>query len=429
MNLLIKSARIIDPNSKHHNKIMDIFIKNGRIEKIAKSIKSCKESLEEGKEIEFSDKNLHISTGWMDMHSNFREPGFEYKDDLKTGIKSAIKGGFTSVLLMPQTEPVIDSKSHVEYIKNNTIGSVVDVHTASSITKNMEGNDLVEMHDINSVNCRTFTDDKKSLQRNEVMKLALLYSKDLDGLIMNYPNDKSIFNNGKMNEGITSTNMGLSGISNISEEIMVDRDINLAKYTEGNLHLSYISTKESVSKIKRGKKEGANITADVSINNLVMTDEKVKTFDTRYKVLPPLRTKKDNSALIKALKDGTIDVICSDHSPEDEENKRTEFDNAAFGILGLETLFGLLGKHISSDLSLSEIIEKISTNPRRIALKQNIKIEEGKKANITLFNPQAEWEVTNSDIKSKSRNTPFIGEKLKGKALAIYNNKQFVIID
>lgn len=429
MNLLIKSARIIDTNSKYHKKIMDIFIKDGKIEKIAKSIKSCKSSLEAGKEIEFSDKNLHISTGWMDMHSNFREPGFEYKDDLKTGIKSAIKGGFTSVLLMPQTEPVIDSKSHVEYIKNNTIGSVVDVHTSSSITKKMEGNDLVEMHDINSVNCRTFTDDKKSLQRNEVMKLALLYSKDLDGLIMNYPNDKSIFNNGKMNEGITSTNMGLSGISNISEEIMVDRDINLAKYTEGNLHLSYISTKESVSKIKRGKKEGANITADVSINNLVMTDEKVKTFDTRYKVLPPLRTKKDNSALIKALKDGTIDVICSDHSPEDEENKKTEFDNAAFGILGLETLFGLLGKHISSDLSLSEIIEKISTNPRRIALKQNIKIEEGEKANITLFNPVKEWEATNSDIKSKSRNTPFIGEKLKGKALAIYNNKQFVIID
>ena len=429
MNLLIKSARIIDPNSKHHNKIMDVFIKDGEIEKISKSIKSCKESVDAGKEIEFSDKNLHLSTGWMDMHSNFREPGFEYKDDLKTGIKSAIKGGFTSVLLMPQTEPIIDSKSHVEYIKNNTIGSVVDVHTSSSVTKNMEGNNLVEMHDINSVNCRTFTDDKKSLQRNEVMKLALLYSKDLDGLIMNYPNDKSIFNNGKMNEGITSTNIGLRGISNISEEIMLDRDINLAKYTEGNLHLSYISTKESVSKIKRGKKEGANITADVSINNLVMTDEKVKTFDTRYKVLPPLRTKKDNSALIKALKNGTIDVICSDHSPEDEENKRTEFDNAAFGILGLETLFGLLGKHISSDLSLSKIIEKISTNPRRIALKEELKIEEGEKANITLFNPKVEWEVTNSDIKSKSRNTPFIGEKLKGKALAIYNNKQFVIID
>ncbi|MGY8987681.1 MAG: dihydroorotase [Flavobacteriales bacterium] len=429
MNLLIKSARIIDTNSKYHKKIMDIFIKDGKIEKIAKSIKSCKESLKAGKEIEFSDENLHVSTGWMDMHSNFREPGFEYKDDLETGIKSAIKGGFTSVLLMPQTEPVIDTKSHVEYIKNNTKGNVVDVHTSGSITKKIEGNDLVEMHDMNSVNCRTFTDDKKSVNRNEVMKLALLYSKDFGGLIMNYPNDKSIANGGTMNEGISSTNLGLKGISSIAEEIMVDRDLNLAKYTEGNLHLSYISTKESVNKIKRAKKEGVNITADVSINNLVMTDEKVKTFDTRYKVLPPLRTKKDNTALIKGLKNGTIDVICSDHSPEDEENKKTEFDNAAFGILGLETLFGLLGKHLSNDLTLEEIVEKISTNPRLIALKEELKIEEGQVANITLFNPDIEWEVTKSDIKSKSRNTPFVGETLKGKALAVYNNNQFIFID
>lgn len=422
MKIIIKSARIIDVNSKHHNKVKDVLIEDGIITKIDKHI--TKRGV-----VEYSEKNLHLSTGWMDLHSNFREPGFEYKDDLKSGIQSAIKGGFTSVLLMPQTQPVIDSKSHVEFIKNNTKGSIVDVHTSGSITKNIEGNDLVEMHDMNSVNCRTFTDDKKSVNRNEVMKLALLYSKDFDGLIMNYPNDKSIFNNGKMNEGVMSTYLGLKGISNIAEEIMVDRDLSLAKYTGGNLHLSYISTKESVNKIKRAKKEGVHITADVSINNLVITDEKLKTFDTRYKVLPPLRTKKDNSALIKGLKNGTIDVICSDHSPEDEENKRTEFDNAAFGVLGLETLFGLLVRHVSKDLKLEEIIEKISTNPRRIALKEELKIEEGEMANITLFNPKQEWEVREKDIKSKSKNTPFIGEKLKGKALAIYNNNQFVIID
>lgn len=422
MKIIIKSARIIDVNSKHHNKVKDVLIEDGIITKIDKHI------TERGV-VEYSEKNLHLSTGWMDLHSNFREPGFEYKDDLKSGIQSAIKGGFTSVLLMPQTQPVIDSKSHVEFIKNNTKGSIVDVHTSGSITKNIEGNDLVEMHDMNSVNCRTFTDDKKSVNRNEVMKLALLYSKDFDGLIMNYPNDKSIFNNGKMNEGVMSTYLGLKGISNIAEEIMVDRDLSLAKYTGGNLHLSYISTKESVNKIKRAKKEGVHITADVSINNLVITDEKLKTFDTRYKVLPPLRTKKDNSALIKGLKNGTIDVICSDHSPEDEENKRTEFDNAAFGVLGLETLFGLLVRHVSKDLKLEEIIEKISTNPRRIALKEELQIEEGEMANITLFNPKQEWEVREKDIKSKSKNTPFIGEKLKGKALAIYNNNQFVIID
>ena len=171
MKVLLKSAKIIDVNSKHHNKINDVLIEDGIITKIGKniSVKGAKE---------YSEQNLHISTGWMDMHANFREPGFEYKDDLKTGIKSAIKGGFTSVLLMPQCEPVIDSKSHVQYIQNNTKGSALDVHTSGSITKNMEGNDLVEMHDMNSVNCRTFTDDKKSVKRNEIMKLSLLYSKD-----------------------------------------------------------------------------------------------------------------------------------------------------------------------------------------------------------------------------------------------------------
>ena len=422
MKVILKSARSIAVNSKHHNKVKDIVIEDGIIKKIDKKI--TKNGV-----FEYSEKNLHLSTGWMDIHCNFREPGFEYKDDLKSGIQSAITGGFTTVLLMPQTKPVIDSRSHVEFIKNNTKGSIVDVHTSGSITKNLEGNDLVEMHDMNSAKCRTFTDDKKSLDRNEVMKLALLYSKDFDGLIMNYPNDKSIYNNGKMNEGIISTNLGLKGISNIAEEIMVDRDLSLAKYTNGNLHLSYISTKESVQKIKRAKKEGINITSDVSINNLIMTEEKLKTFDTRYKLLPPLRTKEDKNTLIKGLKKGIIDVICSDHSPEDEENKKTEFDNAAFGILGLETLFGLLGKYLSKDLSIEEIIEKISTNPRKIVLKEVLKIEEGEIANITLFNPELEWEVSKKDIKSKSNNTPFIGENLRGKALAIYNNNQFVVID
>ena len=422
MNIIIKSTKIIDVTSKYHNKIKDVYIEDGIIKKIGDKI--SKKGVQE-----YSSKNLHMSVGWMDMHCNFREPGYEYKDDLNSGIQSAIKGGFTSVLLMPQTNPVIDNKSLVEFIKNNTKQSIIDVHTSGSITKNIEGKDLVEMQDMNSAGCRVFTDDKKSLNRNDVMKLALIYSKDFDGLIMNYPNDKSIYNDGKMNEGVISTKLGLRGIPNISEEIMVDRDISLAKYTDGNLHLSYISAEESVNKIKKAKKEGQKITCDVSINNLILSEEKLINFDTRYKLLPPLRTKKDNSALVKGLKNKTIDVICSDHSPENIENKKIEFDNAAFGIIGLETLFGLLGKYLSDKLTLEEIIEKISSNPRKIALKEILKIEEGEKANITLFNPELEWEFNKENIKSKSINTPFIGEKLKGKALAIYNNNQFFVID
>tara|TARA_B100001287_G_scaffold85182_1_gene71165 strand:+ start:1804 stop:3072 length:1269 start_codon:yes stop_codon:yes gene_type:complete len=422
MNIIIKSTKIIDVTSKYHNKIKDVYIEEGIIKKIGDKI--SKKGVQE-----YSSKNLHMSVGWMDMHCNFREPGYEYKDDLNSGIQSATNGGFTSVLLMPQTNPVIDNKSLVEFIKNNTKQSIIDVYTSGSITKSIEGNDLVEMRDMNSAGCRVFTDDKKSLNRNDVMKLALIYSKDFDGLIMNYPNDKSIYNDGKMNEGVISTKLGLRGIPNISEEIMVDRDISLAKYTDGNLHLSYISTEESVNKIKKAKKEGQKITCDVSINNLILSEEKLINFDTRYKLLPPLRTKKDNSALVKGLKNKTIDVICSDHSPENIENKKIEFDNAAFGIIGLETLFGLLGKYLSDKLTLEEIIEKISSNPRKIALKEILKIEEGEKANITLFDPELEWEFNKKDIKSKSINTPFIGEKLKGKALAIYNNNQFFVID
>ena len=208
---------------------------------------------------------------------------------------------------------------------------------------------------------------------------------------------------------------------------MVDRDISLAKYTNGNLHLSYISTEESVNKIKKAKKEGCKITCDVSINNLVLSEEKLINFDTSYKLLPPLRTKKDNSALLKGLKNKTIDVICSDHSPENIENKKIEFDNAAFGIIGLETLFGLLGKYLSDQLNLEEIIEKISSNPRKIVLKETPKIEEGEKANITLFNPQLEWEFNKKDIKSKSINTHLLEKNLK-ESTTIYNNNQFLLL-
>jgi dihydroorotase len=300
------------------------------------------------------------------------------------------------------------------------------VHAAGSLTKGMQGKDMVEMYDMKNAGAPAFTDDKNSVQHNDVLKVALLYAKDFDGLIMNYPNDSSIANGGQIHEGKISTALGLKGIPAMAEEIMIDRDISLCEYTDSKLHLSYISTKNSVSKIKKAKKQGINISADVALHNLILTDEKISHFDTRYKVLPPLRSNTDCTALIKGLKDGTIDVICTDHSPEDEENKKTEFDNAAFGIIGLETAFGLIGKHLSAHLSLAEIIEKIAINPRKLLQLESAKIEEGNTANLTLFDPDIEWEFQKIDIKSKSVNTPFIGEKIKGKALAIYNKGKFL---
>ena len=425
MNLLIKSAKIIDTNSKHHNKIMDVFIKNGKIEKIAKSIKSCKESVASGKEKEYSAQNLHLSPGWFDLHANFSEPGNEQKETLESGSSAAAKGGFTGVMIMPNTTPSLDNKGMIKYILNATKGNIVDLFPAGNLTKNQEGNDIVEMHDMNKAGCLAFTDDKHSIKRNEVLKIAMLYSKDCNALIMNYPNESSIANDGYMHEGNVSTKLGLKGIPSLAEEMMVDRDISICEYTDSRFHLSYLSTKKSVEKVKKAKAKGLNITADVALHNLFLTDEAINNFDTRYKVMPPLRTAKDNKALIKALNEGTIDVITTDHSPQDEEHKKIEFDNAEDGIIGLESAFGLLGKHLLPHLELSTLIEKIAINPRKILGINQATLTEGNTANITLFNPELEWEFTKNDIKSKSDNTPFIGEQLKGKALAIFNNGQF----
>ena len=419
MNILIKKAKVIDPKGKHHNKVRDILITEGKIKKIASKIKASKHSV-------FSAKNLHVSLGWFDLHANFRDPGFEYKEDINSGCRAAAKGGFTAVLLMPQNNPVTDNNAQVEYIHSKAKDNIVSVHAAGSLTKGINGKEMVEMYDMKNAGAPAFTDDKKSVQQNDVLKVALQYAKDFDGLIMNFPNDSSITNGGQIHEGKISTALGLKGIPAMAEEIMIDRDISLCEYTDSKLHLSYISTKNSVSKIKKAKKQGVNISADVALHNLLLTDEEITHFDTRYKVLPPLRGKKDCTALIKGLKDGTIDVICTDHSLEDEENKKTEFDNAAFGIIGLETAFGLIGKHLSEYLSLGEIIEKIAINPRKLLQLESTKIEKGNTANLTLFDPDIEWEFQKTDIKSKSVNTPFIGEKLKGKALAICNKGKFI---
>ena len=425
MNLLIKSAKIIDTNSKYNNKIMDVFIKDGKIDKIAKSIKGCKESLSKGNEIEFSANNLHLSPGWFDLHANFSEPGNEQRETLESGSMAAAKGGYTGVMIMPNTIPSLDNKGMIKYIQNATTGNIVDILPAGNLTMKQNGNEIVEMHDMSKAGCLAFTDDKKSIKRNEVLKIAMLYAKDCDALIMNFPNESSIANDGHMHEGAVSTKLGLKGIPAIAEEIMVDRDINICEYTNSRFHLSYLSTKGSAERIKKAKSKGLKISADVALHNLFLTDEALNNFDTRYKVMPPLRTKKDNKALIKALKEGTIDVITTDHSPQDNEHKRVEFDNAKNGIIGLESAFGLLGMHLVPELGLSQIIQNIAINPRKILGMNEATLIEGNRANITLFNPDLEWVFTKDDIKSKSENTPFLGVKLKGKALAIYNNGKF----
>ena len=419
MKILIKQAKIIDSSSKHNNKICDILINNNKIEKIAKKIQ-----IDSDTKI-YKNENLHVSQGWFDMHVNFGQPGFEQRETIENGLNAAAKGGFTEVLLMPNTNPSIDNSSMIDFIKGFSKRNVVKIQVAGNLTVSQEGKNIVEIHDMTNNGCIAFTDDKKSIQNNELMKIALLYIKNSNSLLMNFPNDSKIQKNGVINEGKISTQLGLKGIPNIAEEMMLDRDITLCDYTESKIHESYISTERSVDKIKKAKEKGINITSDVALHNIFLTEEQVNNFDTRFKVLPPLRTKKDNKAIINGLKDGTIDVITSDHNPFEEETKKLEFDNAEFGIIGLESAFGLINKHLEKHLTLNEIIDKISNNPRKILGLKNNSIEEGNYANLTLFNPSNKWEFKESDIVSKSKNSPFLGEELQGKALAIYNNNRF----
>ncbi len=424
MNILIKSAKIIDPSSSFNNKIKDILILDGKIEKIASRISSNLYSSKYNVKV-IKSKNLNVSPGWFDLHVNFCDPGYEHRENLKTGSQAAIKGGFTGVMLMPNTSPKIDNKSTLEYILNKNNDNILDIFPAANLTKNQEGNEIVEMHDLSRAGCLAFTDDKHSIKNNNVLKIALLYSKDCNSLIMNFPYDNQISKDGCMNEGIISTNLGLKGIPTLSEEIMLDRDINLCKYTNGKLHISYLSAKNSISKIKKAKKEGLHVSCDVALHNLILTDSQVNNFDTRYKVLPPLRTQNDNNSLINGLKNDTIDIITCDHTPFEEERKKIEFSNAAYGIIGLESGFGLLCKHIVPKIGINKLIEKISINPRKLLGIKIPSIENKNTANITLFDTDNEWIFSKDDVKSQSSNSPFLGEKLIGKPIAIYNNGKF----
>ena len=424
MNIIIKNTTIVDKRSKFNNSNVDILIIDGIITEIKKNLNLDKHS-SKIKIVDF--KNCHVSPGWFDFHVNFCDPGFENRDTIENGINSSVKGGFTGVQIMPNTEPNIDNKSIIEYINNKSSDCIVDIFTSANITKKANGEDLVEMYDILKSGCKSFTDDKKSISNSKVLNLALEYANDLNTLILHHPSDKELINHGVVNEGVLSTKLGLKGIPNISEFLTTYRDIEINNYSKGKIHLSYISTSESVKLIRKQKKSENNITCDVSIYNTFLDESKVDNFDTRFKLEPPLRTKKDIKEIIKGLNDSTIDIITSDHTPVDLENKKIEFDHADSGIIGLESFFGLLIKNLGEHIDLETLIEKISVNPKQILKIDCPEIKVGEKANLTLFDPLKEWVFEETDIKSMSKNTPFINESLKGRPLAVYNNSKFKI--
>lgn len=419
MKILLKSCKIISPESPLNGKTKDILIKDGVFEKIEDQIKDKVDQV-------FSHDNLHVSIGWYDACVDFCDPGYEIKEDLISGLKSAEAGGMTAVSVTPNTAPTLTNKSQIEYILNNSSFSPVDIYPFGTITEGMKGENLAEMYDMSMAGAIAFSDHKNDVSAG-IMYRAQLYSKNFDGLIISFPFDRSLFGTGQVNEGNVSVRTGLKSIPSISESIRIQRDISLLQYTDARLHFSGISTKEGVQLIKQAKKDGLNVTADVYAHNLYFNEDGLLEFNVNLKVLPPLRSEEDRKALIKGVKDGTIDLICSDHCPVNIEGKDVEFDQSQYGIIGTQTLFSLI--NMLSELPLEQKIASISTNPRNVFGLPNPTIDIGQMANITLFDPDESWEFSELDIESKSSNTPLVGMELKGKVLGLMNNGLLSVLE
>ncbi len=412
MNLLIKQATIISLNSKFHHKIVDILIEGGVITDIKNNIQP-KSNL---KLIEV--KGLCVSTGWLDLQSVSCDPGFEQKEDLDSLIKCAASGGFTGVCTHNYNLPPLHNKVQIEYVLNKTQNKLVDVFPFGAITFEGKGKDLSEMFDMKQSGSLAFSDYKSPINDAGVLLRALQYATNINSLIITHANDESISHHGQMNEGEKSTSLGLKGMPALSEELMIQRNISILEYTGGHLHIPTISSKGSIELIKKAKSSGLNITCGVAAINLSCDDSSLIEFDTNYKLNPPLRTKKDMLALRNGIEIGVIDVIVSDHSPQDTESKDLEFDLADFGMIGLQTAFSCALEGLK-DKNIDYIIKSFTINPRKIlGIKEPI-IAAGRSANLTLFTLEEQTILSNKTNFSKSRNSPFFGKPLKGKIIGI----------
>lgn len=413
MNVLLKSATILDPKSEFHNTTQDILIENGVIANIAQNIKNDKSYKE------VSLENLHVSQGWFDSSVSFGEPGYEERETIENGLKVAASSGFTSVLLNPNTLPVTDTGSKVAFLQSKAKNSIVSLEICGALTKDSEGKELAELFDMKAAGAVAFYDYKRAVSNANLMKIALQYADNFGGLICSFPQNNTITGNGVMNEHVTSTRLGLKGNPSLAEELQISRDLFLLEYTGGKLHIPTISSAKSVALIREAKKKKLQVTCSVAIHNLFFTDAALVEFDSNFKVLPPLRTQDDIQALIEGLKDGTIDMVTSDHNPLDIERKKLEFDHADYGSIGLESAFGALNSVLTTKKSI-----EILTSGKALFNIENQSITIGNKADLTCFNPDFKYTFNKSNIQSKSHNAIFLNANLKGKVYGVISKNK-----
>lgn len=415
MRTYIKAVKIINPASEWHNQTIDLLIENGKIADINPSGDVQADHIIEANQ-------LYASSSWLDMRVFSGEPGEEYREDFESLASVLESGGFGAALLMPNTNPTIQNKADIKTVISNNKSQVSQFLPAAAITINCDGENLNEMLDVYHAGAKAFTDGAQPLWNSDILVKSLQYLQKFDGLLINFPQDHKLALFGQMNEGKVSTGLGLKGIPHLAEEIVIQRDLELLQYAGGKLHFSCISSAKSVDLIRDAKARGLQVTCDVNIHHLILDDEHLESFDTNYKVLPPLRTQKDIEALIKGVNDGTIDVIVSAHQPYDQDHKKMEFDLAEFGIMGAQIILPLYHKFLSDKIALETFIACIESNPKKILKFKESQFAKGAEADLTIFSLDENWRFDSDSNQSKSDNSPFMNSDFTARVMGVFNN-------